>query len=602
MATHAPIDRRPDDRDATTSEAALTVRDKDRKLSLNEYVAICRQLVASGSSPSEVEHVLSRHQLDLAGWQAEASRWRQAIRSDATLRAEFQRLYSALDDSSPSSKTGRSTRSPWIWFGLGTALLPFAPFQTVVPIAAWLAPILLLRFARSKPARIWVPAIASSGYLATVVGTRGFFPGSTGLVMGVVGMAVVLPYAFDRWLSPQMGGVARTLVFPCAATSIDYLAGFGAFGTMGMSAYSQVGNRPLLAVSSVTGIWGIQFVIAWTASVANDAWEHGWDFGKVRSRVGIWLTAVLAIAILGGASTAFAVGQPTVMVAGLAPSHGFIETLQNLQLRPADLTIEEKTSISQQVLEPNIDDLLNRTRDAATAGARIVVWAEGAATVFEEHEAVVLERAAVAARENKIYLQIGLVSLLATEEYPTIENRAILLGPDGSVIWDYPKSTTPFGDGNLPGPGIVPVVDTPYGRLATVICFDADFPSLIRQAGRKEADIILVPASDFGRAGEMHARMSIPRATENGASIVRPARQGVSLAADGHGRLLSYQDDYRTKTEQTIYASVPTEGVSTIYSALGDWFAWSAIAGSTAALISKARGAISSRPQRKGKK
>jgi apolipoprotein N-acyltransferase len=33
-----------------------------------------------------------------------------------------------------------------------------------------------------------------------------------------------------------------------------------------------------------------------------------------------------------------------------------------------------------------------------------------------------------------------------------------------------------------PGGGRVPTVDTPFGRLANVICFDADFPVLMRQA------------------------------------------------------------------------------------------------------------------------
>ena len=78
------------------------------------------------------------------------------------------------------------------------------------------------------------------------------------------------------------------------------------------------------------------------------------------------------------------------------------------------------------------------------------------------------------------------------------ENHAILLDPQGQVVWDYLKSKPTPGDGHVPGPGLIPTVDTPYGRLATVICQDDFFPALIRQAGRADVDILLVPSSDWG--------------------------------------------------------------------------------------------------------
>jgi predicted amidohydrolase len=51
--------------------------------------------------------------------------------------------------------------------------------------------------------------------------------------------------------------------------------------------------------------------------------------------------------------------------------------------------------------------------------------------------------------------------------------------------------------------GVIPFADTPFGRIASAICFDMDFPGYIRQAGRKSVDIMLVPAYDTkGRAGD----------------------------------------------------------------------------------------------------
>jgi hypothetical protein len=39
-------------------------------------------------------------------------------------------------------------------------LLPFGQFQTIVPLAAWLAPIFLLRFSRTQRALIALPVLA----------------------------------------------------------------------------------------------------------------------------------------------------------------------------------------------------------------------------------------------------------------------------------------------------------------------------------------------------------------------------------------------------------------------------------------------------------
>jgi predicted amidohydrolase len=43
---------------------------------------------------------------------------------------------------------------------------------------------------------------------------------------------------------------------------------------------------------------------------------------------------------------------------------------------------------------------------------------------------------------------------------------------------------------------IVPTIDTPYGRLAAMICVDADFPTTARQIGQVRADILILPVDN----------------------------------------------------------------------------------------------------------
>jgi apolipoprotein N-acyltransferase len=129
------------------------------------------------------------------------------------------------------------------------------------------------------------------------------------------------------------------------------------------------------------------------------------------------------------------------------------------------------------------------------------------------------------------------------------------------------------------GPGVVPVLDTPYGRLATVICYDANFPSLVRQAGRQGADILLVPSSDWAEVTEPLGRTTLLRVVENGTALVRPTRKGDSFAVDHQGRVLAAKRDWFTGGEQTMLADVPTEGASTVYARLGDGLPWLSIIG-----------------------
>ena len=222
-----------------------------------------------------------------------------------------------------------------------------------------------------------------------------------------------------------------------------------------------------------------------------------------------------------------------------------------------------------------LDDLFTRTRQQAQAGAKIVAWSEAAAFVLKEDEPMLLSRAQTLARDEGIYLQIAVVVALRTEHFPFAENRAVLIDPSGQVLWDYLKTIHPLGDARIfaPGPGIVPVAETAYGRLATVICFDADFPTLIQQAGQSRADILLVPAKDWQPVHVIHARAATFRAIENGCSLVRPTGDGLSIAVDQLGQVLAIANGYQTD-RLAMVADVPTQGRPTIFVHVGDSFAY----------------------------
>ena len=124
-------------------------------------------------------------------------------------------------------------------------------------------------------------------------------------------------------------------------------------------------------------------------------------------------------------------------------------------------------------------------------------------------------------------------------------------------------------------PLLAPVVTTPYGRLATVICYDADFPELVRHAG---ADILLVPSKDWQSVSAQHARMATFRAIENGLWVVRPVLSGISGVIDPYGRVQAQTDSF-SGGEPTATAVIVSRSTPTFYVRFGDWFAYLCVAG-----------------------
>lgn len=123
------------------------------------------------------------------------------------------------------------------------------------------------------------------------------------------------------------------------------------------------------------------------------------------------------------------------------------------------------------------------------------------------------------------------------------------------------------------------MVETPYGRLSNVICYDADFPAMMHV----DADIMLVPGGDWPEMGRIHTQMASLRAIENGYALVRQDFNGSSQAFDHQGNVLAQQDTTPGDSAPWI-VDVPTRGATTPYRLIGDVFAWLCAAATLAAI------------------
>jgi len=455
----------------------------------------------------------------------------------------------------------------------------------MIPLAAWLAPIVLLRFSRlTRSGWVALPAITGAEIIGGAIASRGGDRSSVFLVafayawLAVHSAIAALPYAADRWIRPRLGAAARALVFPLAFVTVEWLTSLSrVFNTTASSAYSQDDSLAFMQIVSLFGMWGLLFLIGWGASTANALWEASFSLKRARRAVVPFVAVMAATLVFGGARLAFAPAAPTVKAATVTIDRDLFEATV---APPFDwLAFNRADDATRAALRPRLEagvaQLLARTEMALAAGAKLIGWQETAARVLEEDRQATIDRAAALAKRRGAYIQVALGVFTRAPERPYYLDQSILIDDRGEVVWSYDK-TEPVIPGEAivtpRGPGRLPIAETPFGRLSTAICNDFHFPALIRQAGRTRADIVMAPYNSVTPFEAQDATVSILRAVENGYAMARATGNGASLIVDGYGRILGSQP--YGEGGGVMIADLPIRGVATLYGRIGDAFAY----------------------------
>jgi apolipoprotein N-acyltransferase len=465
----------------------------------------------------------------------------------------------------------KSRKVHYLFLVIGLVLFLFSNGKWTVPLLTWIAPFFLIRSVRTF--ENW-KGVAFSFILIVVVHSvrfRGIIPAQGTLYFMIMfsgSIFIFLPYLADRWLNKKVNTFQATLVFPATSVIAEYIVASSNeyAGSWGSLAQTQ-DNLVLLQLTSITGIWGLTFIIAWTGPILNWFCDQKLEFAKIKRGLAIFLTVLFSVILFGEIRiNLFPANSKTVRVAsithdiGLNDSTNFIKDITRLQ------AFRSRTSIIQSAL-------LQLSAKAADYGAKIVFLHEASLMVLKEDEKTLIAKACTISRNKNVYL--GLSLLTVTKEFPKEpgEAKIVWINPNGNVIWDFHKAYPTPSDPIIAGDKKIKTFDTPYGRISSVICFDMDFPSFVNNAGKKNVDIMLVPANDWKEITPLHANMSRLRAIENGFSMVRCAGRGLSLTTDNRGKTLCEVDYYKTK-EQIMISDVPIKGTKTIYAKIGDSFAW----------------------------
>lgn len=510
----------------------------------------------------------------------------------------------------------------WWWLPVGGVLSGLAVNgRWDIAVCAWLFPVFILRFARAArtiPAVLGVTVVAMAAQLVWAVESGILLPPLLALVVSLgslPGLAFLVDRAAVRRLLPAVGAggagtvpgtlrlVAASLVFPCSRVALEFaVASWSPIGSVtGQLASTQHSALALVQSAALVGTYGVTFLVAWASSSLALTWQW-WDVSRAPVVRFAAFVVVTLFAVAGAGTSALQAvpgetlaqgrtpsARRTVRIAGISPSRASWD-LQSSTVERYGATagpVTSPDSVFRTGFGPAIADMLSATEREARAGARIIVWAEGSVVVRTRGRAGLVARVARIAAAHHSYVLMSVIEI--TDRAPYVRNTVEMIGADGRVAWTYDKThPVPFAERARSGAGELPVLDTPYGRLSAAICFDADFPALMRQAGRQGAGIMLVPAADWQEFGGVHTEQIALTAVANGFAVVRQDVEGVSGAFDRFGRRLASADYFATD-QQVMVVDLPIDGSRTLYAATGDVFGWSCLLATLALLALLAR-------------
>jgi apolipoprotein N-acyltransferase len=339
---------------------------------------------------------------------------------------------------------------------------------------------------------------------------------------------------------------------PALWVSWEYLSSFlSPHGTHGSLSYTQLDFLPVLQLASLTGLWGISFVLVLTsAALALGLSRRSWRVA------GAGLGAVAVILIFGVARLSQPQpGEPVkvgLIASDLKENQGVRDPGEPAARLFADYA-REAASLAQQ-------------------GVQVVVLPENLAVVLKDGDDQAFQDFA---DTTGVQLVAGMLHVdgATGKKY----NEARLYSPHAPVVaYDKQHLLPPFELPFTPGAQLALLQKT-AGLWGVAICKDMDFTAPSSLYGAAGTGLLLVPAWDFTEDAWHHGHIAIMRAVESGLALVRAARGGFLTVADDRGRVLAETTSW-SAPYASLVATVPSGHEMTLYLRLGDWFAWLSIA------------------------
>jgi apolipoprotein N-acyltransferase len=450
-----------------------------------------------------------------------------------------------------------------VWFGTG--LSPSWPLL-------WLAPLPVLLFASRNSG--WSTALTAT--LSWLVGSlnllhyfRGVLHAPSLVQAGVfVVPAVVFTIAvlLFRALLRRGAWWSALLALPAVWVTFESLLNFfSPHGTWGSLSYSQLNFLPFLQLASITGPWGMSFLVLLFPSALAISLHLRRTAPKQALRiVAAALGVIVLVLVFGAVRLTLPASGPRVRV-GLIVSD-----------EPDNVYVVEEGAQTTRLFR----EYATEAERLAARGAQVIVLPEKLGVVVDPDIKDADARFQSLADKTKTVIVLGLIHVSPPVKY----NQARVYAP-GSPVLIYDKHhMLPAFESEFESGTSLTLMPEPSGTWGVAICKDMDFTPLSRRYGKAGISLILVPAWDFVLDRWGHGHMAVMRGVESGFSIVRAAKQGYLTVSDDRGRILA-----ETRSDSapfvSLMAEVPVVHDATFYLLLGDWFVYLALAALVFVLI-----------------
>ena len=379
------------------------------------------------------------------------------------------------------------------------------------------------------------------------------------------------------------------------------------WGLLGMSQFRLV---PVIQLASFTGVYGISFLVVWTAlslglamlRVLRQPSVHwGW-----MTELRLPLLAVVIVGCLGMWRLGNRVHEP--------------RTLRMALVQPS---IPQELLWNEQEDQRRFDQLRQLSELALATRPQVLVWPESAFPAFTEEN---FRAVTNLVGQHGVWMVFGADDAEprnaadGAEGYDSF-NAAFLLNPQGRLAGVYRKQRlvvfgeyvplarwlpflrhfTPIQGSFKTGDGPVDFeLRDPDCVVSVLICFEDVFPHLARRHAGAGVDLLLNLTNNgwFPRSSAQwqHAANAVFRAVENGLPLVRATNDGLTCWVDARGRLRQWlgQDtgDIHSAGFMTVAIPLPpAEGgrVATFYNRYGDVFGWGCVVLAVAGLAASIR-------------
>jgi apolipoprotein N-acyltransferase len=345
---------------------------------------------------------------------------------------------------------------------------------------------------------------------------------------------------------------SAVIAMPAFWTVCEYLASFApANGTAGSLAYTQERFLPILQVASLTGPWGITFLLLLFPS-AVAAGVHLWRRNLLQANLVMGSALiVLAVAVLFGA----------IRLAGPTP-----QSTIKVGLLDTDTVVFAEEAPKMQGL---IEGYAEQSERLARQGAKIVLMPEKTGLLLDRDTKSIDPILQSVANRTGATLIIGMEHVIARDSF----NEARIYTPAQPIAtYDKQHMLPPFESNLTPGTSLA-MLSKPAFLIGVAICKDMDFIHPALDYGRAGIDLLLDPAWDFNVDRTWHGHIAIMRGVEGGYAIAHTAKDGFLTVTDDRGRILG-----EARTNSGAFASllvdVPLRHNQTVFDRYGTWFPW----------------------------